>query len=94
MTPLQLRMLQPLPGRMRLLWLFGWPLLMAWSLGFLALLLANRLEQVSMALVVLTVVSPEPAKVRPKAPLTPPVTVSFPLEEPTYAALARVISPL
>ena len=56
-TPLQLRMLQPLPGRVRLLWLFGWPLLMAWSLGFLALLLANRLEQVSMALVVLTVVS-------------------------------------
>ena len=44
--------------------------------------------------VVEMVVSPEPAKVRPKAPLTPPVTVSFPLEEPTYAALARVIGPL
>ena len=56
-TPLQLRMLQPLPGRVRLLWMFGWPLLMAWLLGFIALVLANRLEQVSMALVVLTVVS-------------------------------------
>ena len=56
-TPVQLRLLQPLPGRVRLLWQFGWPLLMAWSLGLLALFVANRLDQVAMVLVVLTVVS-------------------------------------
>ena len=56
-TPVQLRMLQPLPGRVRLLWLFGWPLLMAWSLGLVALWMADRPEPNFIALVVLIVVS-------------------------------------
>jgi hypothetical protein len=50
-------MLQPLPGRVRLLWLFGWPLLMAWSLGLAALWMADRPEPNFIALVVLVVVS-------------------------------------
>jgi hypothetical protein len=42
---------------MRLLWLFGWPLLMAWSLGLVALWMADRPEPNFIALVVLIVVS-------------------------------------
>ena len=43
--------------------------------------------------VVETVTLPAPAKVRPKAPLMPPVMVSVSLSEPMADALPRVIAP-
>jgi len=41
-TPLDVRMPQPLPGRMHFLVMFGWPLVLAWALGVVGIISLSR----------------------------------------------------
>ena len=51
-TPVNLRLPQPLPSRLRLSWLFGWPLILTWLIGLVAIWASKIFTSDSGALIV------------------------------------------
>ncbi len=51
-TPSNLRLPQPLPSRRRLSWLFGWPLILTWLIGLVAIWASKTFDSDSGALIV------------------------------------------